>query len=356
MARDLLGMYLEHDTPEGRLAGYIVDAEAYLGPEDEAAHSYGLRRTPRVRAMYEKPGTIYLYTMHTHRILNIITQPEGIPQGVMIRAIEPAAMIDQMSKNRGGKTGPDISNGPGKLVEALAIPQELYGQSIADSSLRLVFEKKRHQKRSMLCLESVSQTKVYGQKSRCVLLCREILISLYKEKTKSRKIGVGGKKMKKKDLLTYLDEIIEKQVTDYDVALDWDTKNHTIEIVVRLFAENKAQFEIDDAEGIVSQEPIIEFEDGVLLFNPQKSVFDERNYLAVIPYEGKKGLAKSVADSLVEYLNEVLAQGQSDLLDFLDEDDDEAVFELHWDNQQLAELVEVKQQNEADTYLPYPSY
>uniref|UniRef100_UPI00292CA9AD DUF3013 family protein n=1 Tax=Enterococcus faecium TaxID=1352 RepID=UPI00292CA9AD len=51
--------------------------------------------------------------------------------------------------------------------------------------------------------------------------------------------------MKKKDLLTYLDEIIEKQVTDYDVALDWDTKNHTIEIVVRLFAENKAQFEID---------------------------------------------------------------------------------------------------------------
>ncbi|HBM6575382.1 TPA: DUF3013 family protein, partial [Enterococcus faecium] len=84
--------------------------------------------------------------------------------------------------------------------------------------------------------------------------------------------------------------------------------------------------------------------------------FDERNYLAVIPYEGKKGLAKSVADSLVEYLNEVLAQGQSDLLDFLDEDDDEAVFELHWDNQQLAELVEVKQQNEADTYLPYPSY
>lgn len=70
--------------------------------------------------------------------------------------------------------------------------------------------------------------------------------------------------MKKKDLLTYLDEIIEKQVTDYDVALDWDTKNHTIEIVVRLFAENKAQFEIDDAEGIVSQDQL-SIEDGVLL-------------------------------------------------------------------------------------------
>ncbi len=67
-------------------------------------------------------------------------------------------------------------------------------------------------------------------------------------------------------------------------------------------------------------------------------------------------MAKSVADSLVEYLNEVLAQGQSDLLDFLDEDDDEAVFQLHWDNQKLAELVEAKQQNETENYSPYPSY
>lgn len=147
VARDLLGMYLEHETPDGILAGYIVDAEAYLGPEDEAAHSYGMRRTPRVRAMYEKPGTIYLYTMHTHRILNIITQPEGIPQGVMIRAIEPATGIDQMSRNRGGKIGPDISNGPGKLVAALGITQELYGRSIADSTLRLVFEKKKTPKK-----------------------------------------------------------------------------------------------------------------------------------------------------------------------------------------------------------------
>ena len=114
--------------------------------------------------------------------------------------------------------------------------------------------------------------------------------------------------------------------------------------------------EIDDAEGVVSEEEIIEFEDGILLFNPQKSHFDEKDYLAVIPYEGKKGIAKSVIDALIEYLNEVLAQGQSDLLDFLDADDETAVFELNWDNQQLTKLVEEKQQNETDVYLPYPSY
>lgn len=162
--------------------------------------------------------------------------------------------------------------------------------------------------------------------------------------------------MKKENLLDYLDQAIEKTITDYDVALDWDTKNHTIEIIVRLFGENKAHFEIDDVEGVISEEDVIEFEDGILLFNPQKSIFDENDYLAVMPYEGKKGLKKSVVDALIGYLNEVLAEGQSDLLDFLDTDDDTAVFELTFDNQKLAELVEEKQQHQSDVYLPYPSY
>ncbi|MGM0167767.1 DNA-3-methyladenine glycosylase [Enterococcus sp. AZ135] len=143
VAQYLLGMYLEHETSAGKLGGYIVDCEAYLGPDDEAAHSYGMRNTPRVRAMYEKPGTIYLYTMHTHLILNMITQPEGTPQGVMIRGIEPAEGIDQMVLNRHGRKNADISNGPGKLVEALGITRNLYGDSIFSSSLHLVPEKRR---------------------------------------------------------------------------------------------------------------------------------------------------------------------------------------------------------------------
>lgn len=55
IARALLGMYLEHETPEGTVGGYIVDCEAYLGPDDLAAHSVGMRNTPRVRAMYQEP-------------------------------------------------------------------------------------------------------------------------------------------------------------------------------------------------------------------------------------------------------------------------------------------------------------
>ncbi|MBM7712725.1 DNA-3-methyladenine glycosylase [Enterococcus xiangfangensis] len=143
IAKYLLGMYLEHETPAGKLGGYIVDCEAYLGPDDQAAHSYGMRDTPRVRAMYEKPGTIYLYTMHTHLILNMITQPEGMPQGVMIRGFEPVEGIDQMIQNRHGRASTALSDGPGKLVEALGISRELYGASIFSSPLHLVPEKRR---------------------------------------------------------------------------------------------------------------------------------------------------------------------------------------------------------------------
>lgn len=147
IAQALLGTYLEHETAQGKLAGYIVDCEAYLGPEDQAAHSYGMRQTPRLEAMYQEPGTIYLYTMHTHLILNMVTQAPGEPQGVMIRGLEPAVGLEQMIANRGGKTGSQLSDGPGKLVAALGITKELYGQSIFTSSLHLVPEKKREPKK-----------------------------------------------------------------------------------------------------------------------------------------------------------------------------------------------------------------
>lgn len=147
IAKFLLGMYLEYETSVGTMAGYIVDNEAYLGPEDEAAHSFGLRKTPRLQAMYEKPGTIYLYTMHTHLILNIVTQEKGKPQGVMIRGIEPVVGIEQMEKNRGNRKGIELTNGPGKLVAAFDIDKKLYGSSIFTSSLHLVPEKRKYPKK-----------------------------------------------------------------------------------------------------------------------------------------------------------------------------------------------------------------
>lgn len=162
--------------------------------------------------------------------------------------------------------------------------------------------------------------------------------------------------MKKQTMLTYLDERISKKITEYDVAIDWDKANHTIEVIVRLFGENKSQVEIDDVQGVASEEEIIEFEDGILLYNPQKSTVSESDFLAVIPYEGKKGISQAMIDGLVDYLNEVLDQGQSDLLDFLSDDSEEAVFELVWKNEELLNHMEVYQEKDGDEYLAYPSY
>jgi DNA-3-methyladenine glycosylase len=159
--------------------------------------------------------------------------------------------------------------------------------------------------------------------------------------------------MTKETLITYLDKQLTKKITEYDTAIDWDAKNHTIELVIRLFAENAAGTVIDDAEGVESEEEIIEFEDGILFYNPQKSRFDEEDYLAVIPYEGKKGIQQIVIDGLVDYLQEVLDQGQSDLLDFLSEENEDEFFELQFSEEALDQAIE---KYEEKGYLPYPSY
>ncbi len=141
IAKALLGHLLIHETPFGTVGGYIVDAEGYLGPKDKASHSYGHKMTPRLKAQYEGAGTIYLYSMHTHLLLNLVTQKKGQPEGVMIRGIEPAVGLSLMEEFR-GKTGPDISNGPGKVTQALGISKSLYGSSIFKGPLFVLDEKK----------------------------------------------------------------------------------------------------------------------------------------------------------------------------------------------------------------------
>lgn len=161
--------------------------------------------------------------------------------------------------------------------------------------------------------------------------------------------------MKKATMLTYLDQQITKKITEYDVALDWNRKNHTIEVAFRLFGENTAHEQIDDAQGIVSEEEIIEFEDGILFYNPDKSSLAEEAFLAAIPYEGKKGIKQSMLDGFVDYLNEVLSEGQSDLLDFLT-DEGPDVFELKWSQEAFEEAVQKYQKADSDAYIAYPSY
>ncbi|WP_082234884.1 DNA-3-methyladenine glycosylase [Halobacillus massiliensis] len=130
LARSLLGCELIKETKDGTASGYIVETEAYMGPEDQAAHSFNNLRTKRTEVMFGPAGNAYTYVMHTHCLVNVVSGPVDKPEAVLIRAVEPAQGIDLMYERRGDKKEKDLTNGPGKLTKALGISQEDYGHSL----------------------------------------------------------------------------------------------------------------------------------------------------------------------------------------------------------------------------------
>lgn len=142
IAQELLGYLLVSETEEGVTSGWIVETEAYTGVKDAAAHSYNGKNTPRIRAMFREAGTIYTYQMHKQILLNVVTQEEGTPQAVLIRAVEPVIGGDLMEVRR-NKSGIERTNGPGKLTMAMGISMDVYGSSIEEPPVFINFSKKK---------------------------------------------------------------------------------------------------------------------------------------------------------------------------------------------------------------------
>lgn len=136
IAQALLGCLLVNETEEGRTSGLIVETEAYLGVIDEAAHSFNGRNTKRIQAMFQRAGSLYVHQMHRHVLVNIVSQKVGDPQGVLIRALEPVEGIPLMEERR-KRGGRELTNGPGKLSQALGITMEYNLEHIHHSNLSL---------------------------------------------------------------------------------------------------------------------------------------------------------------------------------------------------------------------------
>lgn len=132
VARDLLGMILVH----GDAAGRIVEVEAYLGLDDEAAHAYrGL--TERTRVLFGPPGHAYVYFIYgMYECLNLVTEQHGSAGCVLIRALEPLAGVDRMRERRPkAKRVEDLASGPGKLTIAMGITRKLNGADVTAGEL-----------------------------------------------------------------------------------------------------------------------------------------------------------------------------------------------------------------------------
>ncbi|GAA3185035.1 3-methyladenine DNA glycosylase [Lentilactobacillus kefiri] len=137
ISREMLGMLLTYDSPKGLVGGWIVETEAYMGQKDSAAHAFKGRRTASNEPLYGPPGTVYIYSIHGRYLLDVAAQEKDIPQGVLIRAVEPTIGLDIMEQNR-TKHGVDLTNGPGKLMEAFGIADKKMNMEIfGDSKLNI---------------------------------------------------------------------------------------------------------------------------------------------------------------------------------------------------------------------------
>ncbi len=140
VAKQLIGAKIIRKIGENIISGYIVETEAYL-QDDPACHAVRVlpdgttyhRQTLRNEKMFGFPGTAYIYfTYGNHYMLNIVTQAVGIPEAVLIRAIEPISGIELMEKSRKISKRVNLCNGPGKLTQAFNIDKSLNGHLLVE--------------------------------------------------------------------------------------------------------------------------------------------------------------------------------------------------------------------------------
>jgi len=127
VAKQLLGKLLVRELPEGKVAGKIVEVEAYRGSDDPASHAYK-GKTQRNQIMFGEGGYAYIYFIYgKHFCLNVTTEKVGVPGAVLIRAVEPVYGIEIMKRKRRTENVKSLTNGPGKLTQAMDITVELNG-------------------------------------------------------------------------------------------------------------------------------------------------------------------------------------------------------------------------------------
>ena len=144
VAKDLLGKYLVRESKGKKIVGKIVETEAYMGTKDKGAHTYSGKVTPRTEAMFGIPGTSYVYLIYgMYNCFNVVTKEEGIPEAVLIRAVEPIEGLEEMSLNRFKKSYIELkkreirnlTSGPGKLCIALDIDRSLNKTDLCGDNL-----------------------------------------------------------------------------------------------------------------------------------------------------------------------------------------------------------------------------
>ncbi len=132
VAKNLLGKHLVVSSNGIKTSGAIAETEAYRAPDDRACHAHLNKFTKRTKTMFEPGGTAYIYLCYgIHHLFNIVTAPQGTAHAILIRATSPIEGWEtQQLRRKIPKHKYDISNGPGKVSQALAISKQYNGTTI----------------------------------------------------------------------------------------------------------------------------------------------------------------------------------------------------------------------------------
>jgi DNA-3-methyladenine glycosylase len=134
-AQMLLGKYLVRVHPDGVTTGMILETEAYVGLEDKASHA-SRGQTPRNAVMFGPAGFAYVYVIYgMHYCLNAVTEHEGYPAAVLIRAVQPCEGLELMRARRRKEDIRLLANGPGNLCQAFGIERGLNGADLCGDIL-----------------------------------------------------------------------------------------------------------------------------------------------------------------------------------------------------------------------------
>jgi DNA-3-methyladenine glycosylase len=137
VAKELLGIFLVHDTEEGTIIGKVVETEAYIGPEDKASHAYNNRRTKRTEVQFGPKGHAYIYQIYGMYFCFDVTSGRhaGKPEAILVRALEPIGGLEVMMRRRGSGHLSNLTSGPSKLCMAMGISKKQNGADLCMGSL-----------------------------------------------------------------------------------------------------------------------------------------------------------------------------------------------------------------------------
>jgi DNA-3-methyladenine glycosylase len=179
VARDLVGAVLVHETPAGLTAGVIVETEAYIGEADPACHA-APGPTARNAPLYGPPGIAYVYLNYgIHYLVNAVTEAEGCPAAVLIRALEPLEGEPLMRRRRARGTGrparafssAELCRGPGNLTRSLGITLSQNLLDLTAGPLRI--EDRRLPAREVAWTRRIGITVGVKSEWRCVAVCSD---------------------------------------------------------------------------------------------------------------------------------------------------------------------------------------